>query len=148
MNRLVFFYSLFNYCYVVLFLLIRRNALLFTYLLAFFFICLRIINSIYVVRCAIWYHLYNLKNVKNTHGGVFFTFFKLYKRYQISQRTKYKEILLTLTENFSKTTLRKLLIFCQRTFLIKIFVKTDKEGLKFEPQFLVGDQGTLMKTYV
>ena len=25
---------------------------------------------IYVVRCTIWYHLYNLKNVKNTHGGV------------------------------------------------------------------------------
>ena len=25
---------------------------------------------LYVVRCAIWYHLYNLKNVKNTHGGV------------------------------------------------------------------------------
>ena len=24
----------------------------------------------YVMRCAIWYHLYNLKNVKNTHGGV------------------------------------------------------------------------------
>ena len=24
----------------------------------------------YVVRCTIWYHLYNLKNVKNTHGGV------------------------------------------------------------------------------
>ena len=24
----------------------------------------------YVVRFAIWYHLYNLKNVKNTHGGV------------------------------------------------------------------------------
>ena len=23
-----------------------------------------------VMRCAIWYHLYNLKNVKNTHGGV------------------------------------------------------------------------------
>ena len=61
-----------------------------------------------VVRCAIWYHLYNLKNVKNTHGGVlilvkleapacnftkintppwgFFTFFKLYKSYQIAQR--------------------------------------------------------------
>ena len=42
-----------------------------------------------VVRCAIWYHLYNLKNVKNTHGEVlflvksntppwfFFTLFKL-----------------------------------------------------------------------
>ena len=24
----------------------------------------------YVMRCVIWYHLYNLKNVKNTHGGV------------------------------------------------------------------------------
>ena len=27
-------------------------------------------TSIYVIFCAIWYHLYNLKNVKNTHGGV------------------------------------------------------------------------------
>ena len=25
---------------------------------------------IYVMRCAILYHLYNLKNMKNTHGGV------------------------------------------------------------------------------
>ena len=25
---------------------------------------------LYVVRCAIWYHLYNLKNLKNTHGGM------------------------------------------------------------------------------
>ena len=24
----------------------------------------------FVMRCAIWYHLYNLKSVKNTHGGV------------------------------------------------------------------------------
>ena len=23
-----------------------------------------------MMRCAIWYHLYNLRNVKNTHGGV------------------------------------------------------------------------------
>ena len=23
-----------------------------------------------VLRCAIWYHLYNLKNMKNIHGGV------------------------------------------------------------------------------
>ena len=23
-----------------------------------------------VMRCAIWYHLYNFKNLKNTHGGV------------------------------------------------------------------------------
>ena len=27
-------------------------------------------GRIYVMRCAIFYHLYNLKNVKNTHGGV------------------------------------------------------------------------------
>ena len=27
-------------------------------------------DRIYVMFCAIWYHLYNLKNVKNTHGGV------------------------------------------------------------------------------
>ena len=26
--------------------------------------------SLYVMRCAIWYHLYNFKNLKNTHGGV------------------------------------------------------------------------------
>ena len=65
----------------------------------------------YVMRCAIWYHLYKLRNVKNTHGGVlilvklqaeacnftktntppwvFFTFFKLYKWYHIAQRTTY-----------------------------------------------------------
>ena len=58
----------------------------------------------YVVRCAIWYHLYNLKNVKNTHGRVleacnftkinippwvFFTLFKLCKWYQIAQRITY-----------------------------------------------------------
>ena len=67
-------------------------------------------ESLYVVRCAIWYHLYNVKNLnnfvqfKNTHGGVlvlvkvqaescsftksktpplvFLTFLKLYKWYQ------------------------------------------------------------------
>ena len=59
--------------------------------------------ALYMMRCAIWYHLYNLKNVQNTHGGVlilvklqatastfaksntplwvFFTFLKLYKSY-------------------------------------------------------------------
>ena len=25
---------------------------------------------LYVMRCVIWYHLFNLKNLKNTHGGV------------------------------------------------------------------------------
>ena len=29
-----------------------------------------LLKSKNVMRCAIWYHLYNLKNVKNTHGGV------------------------------------------------------------------------------
>ena len=60
-----------------------------------------------VMRCAIWYHLYNLKDVKNIHGGVlilvklqtedcnftkintlpwvFFMFLKLYKWYKIAQ---------------------------------------------------------------
>ena len=73
--------------------------------------CYCIVKFVYVVRCAIWYHLYNLKNVKNTHGGVlilvklqavacnftkintppwvFFTFLKLYKWCQIAQRTTY-----------------------------------------------------------
>ena len=51
-----------------------------------------------MMRCAIWYILYNLKNVKNTYGGMlllvklqaksntpqwlFFTFLNLYKWYQ------------------------------------------------------------------
>ena len=55
----------------------------------------------YVMRSAVWNHLYNLKNVKTTHGGVlilvklqakawvFFTFLKLCKWYQIAQRTAY-----------------------------------------------------------
>ena len=29
-----------------------------------------LLNSSSVMRCAVWYHLYNLKNMKNTHGGV------------------------------------------------------------------------------
>ena len=27
-------------------------------------------HIIYVMRCAIWYHLYNFKNKKKAHGGV------------------------------------------------------------------------------
>ena len=67
----------------------------------------------YVMRCAIWTHLYNLKNVKNTHRGVlilvklqasactftkintlpwvFFAFFKLYKCEQIAHRITFKK---------------------------------------------------------
>ena len=66
-----------------------------------------------MVRCAIWYHLYNFRNVKNTHGGVlllaklqvqacnftksntppwvFFMFFKLYKWHQIAQSIAYNK---------------------------------------------------------
>ena len=32
---------------------------------------------LFVMRCAIWYHLYNLKNVKNTHGRVLMLVLKL-----------------------------------------------------------------------
>ena len=67
-----------------------------------------------VMRCAIWYHLYNLNDVKSTHGGVlllvksqskacnftksktpplvFYTFFKLYKWYQIAQSITESEL--------------------------------------------------------
>ena len=65
--------------------------------------------KIYVLCCAIWYHLYNFKNVRNTHGRVLLlvnfiksntphgcflnctncTFSKLYKWYQIVQHTTY-----------------------------------------------------------
>ena len=34
---------------------------------AFYFI----LKAYFVMRCAIWYHLYNLKNVKNTYGEMF-----------------------------------------------------------------------------
>ena len=34
------------------------------------FLILSWVTIPYVMRCAIWYHLYHLKNVKNTHGGV------------------------------------------------------------------------------
>ena len=68
-------------------------------------------SGIFVVRCAIQYHMHNLKNVKNTHGGVlllvklqakacnstksntpswvFFTFFKLCEWHQIAQSTTF-----------------------------------------------------------
>ena len=79
-------------------------------------------NWAFVMRCAIWYHLYNLNKVKNIHGGVlilvkvklqaeacnftkintppwvFFLFFKLYKWHQIAQCTTFVEAQ-TLTMN-------------------------------------------------
>ena len=80
----------------------------------------------YVVRCMIWYHLYNLKNMKNTHRGVlilvkvqaeackftkittppwaFFTFLKLYKWHQIAHSTR-NTLLCTQCEKRSITVL-------------------------------------------
>ena len=52
-------------------------------------------HSLYEMRCAVWYHLYNLKNVKNIHEGVLlkvkgvFHVFELYKSYQTVKRTTY-----------------------------------------------------------
>ena len=67
----------------------------------------------YVMRCAIWCHLYNLKKVKNTHGGVLllftkgstppwviYTVFNLYKGYQIAQNIPYKFIIFEAVELF------------------------------------------------
>ena len=57
-------------------------------------------RSSYVMRCAIWYHLYNLKNVKNTHGEpasllkltlLHECFSRFLNWYQIPQRTTYVE---------------------------------------------------------
>ena len=33
-------------------------------------LALNAVRTSFVMRCTIWYHLYNLKNVKNTLGGV------------------------------------------------------------------------------
>ena len=71
----------------------------------------RMQEGTYVMRCAIWYHLYNFKNLKNIHGEVllfvklqaragnftegnnppwvFFMFFKLYKWYRVAQSISY-----------------------------------------------------------
>ena len=68
-------------------------------------------ENLYLMRCAIWYHLYNLYNVKNTHREALLlvvkpvtslkvtllhecwsTFFKLYKWYQITQSITYVNI--------------------------------------------------------
>ena len=35
-----------------------------------YFLCMLNHSQLFVMRCAIWYHLYNIKNLKNTHGGV------------------------------------------------------------------------------
>ena len=70
-----------------------------------------IFKKLYVMRCAIWYYLYNFKNMKNSRRWVllleklqalacnftksntppwlFFMFLKLYKWYQIAQHISY-----------------------------------------------------------
>ena len=46
-----------------------RN-LFFVFMCAWLLKDLLLMGRIFVMHCAIWYHLYNLKTVKNTHGGV------------------------------------------------------------------------------
>ena len=57
-----------------------------------------------------------------------------------------------LTISFSKTTLRKMLTFCQGTFLIMIFVKSWQRWVKTASHYLVGVTmellNSIMKTYV
>ena len=79
------------------------------------------LGNVYVVRCAIWYHLYNLKNVKNTHGRVLFLvklqaehtsmgvfiFFKLCKWYQIVQHITFPPApILVFSKNSNNPTLQ------------------------------------------
>ena len=35
-----------------------------------YFLCMLNHSQLFVMRCAIWYHLYNIKNAKNIHGAV------------------------------------------------------------------------------
>ena len=78
--------------------------------------------EIIMIRCAIWYHLYNLKNVKNIDGGVlllvklktsnftksntlpsvFSRFLKLYKWYQIVQNITCNFVLSTMESNLNR----------------------------------------------
>ena len=88
-----------------------------------------------MMRCSIWYHLYNLKKVKNTHGGelilvklqtsachfakintppwVFFRFFNLYKWYQIAQRITCMYLMLMISDPL----LCQLNLFCKEKCL-------------------------------
>ena len=51
-------------------LLKMQLIILLTYYWALDSVALRLSFLQFVMRFAIWYHLYNLKKVKNTHGGV------------------------------------------------------------------------------
>ena len=52
--------------------LLYQDLLLFIWYFVNFSLYVRVfwLSSLYMMRCAIWYHLHNFKNVKNTHGGV------------------------------------------------------------------------------
>ena len=66
-----------------------------------------------VVRCAIWYHLYNLENVKNTHGGVL-VLVKLQVSAQIAQR-------ITIVKDKFRSVFRALLcIYNDHISMVKI----------------------------
>ena len=105
-----------------------------------------IMSDEYVMRCAIWYHLYNFKNVKNAHGGMllliklqalasnftktntppcaFFMFSKWNKWYQIVQRITYCE-----SDLFKKDWLE-----CNQTFLVNSKEKWNYENHVFVVQ--------------
>ena len=97
---------------------------------------LAFILILYVMRWAIWQHLYHLKNVKNTHGGVFFTLFKWYKCYQIAQRTTF--VNLVITSNEAKERINRSSpaeVFCKKVFL-KI-LQNSKENNCARTSFLI-----------
>ena len=103
-----------------------------------------IMSDEYVMRCAIWYHLYNFKNVKNAHGGmlllvklqasatllkltllhVHFSCFKWNKWYQIVQRITYYE----------SDLVKKDWLKCNQTFLVNSKEKWNYENHVFVVQ--------------
>ena len=60
------------------------------------------IDPWYVMRCAIWYHLYNFKNVKNTHGGVLLLVPNCATHDILSCHFQVTAIRIPLLENFGK----------------------------------------------
>ena len=74
--------------------------------------------SLFVMLCAIWYHLRNLKNVKNTHGIVLFLVkLQVSAWQQITQMVpnRAKHHIYTFTYIFSKMLLKYLNFFGAKT---------------------------------
>ena len=104
-----------------------------------------------VVRCGIWYHLYNLKNLKNIHGGVLFLVTKsnssmgVFHVFQIvpshtknhiwkgskSQSGSRSNLIghLLLHNNTNKTKL-----WCSKSWCVRIFDTSISAGMTFQNQ--------------